>query len=98
VIIHDPAPPSTGATTSSPTPPKTETEIEVLGRQIKSLVDQIITKASTPAASPASGGSRLKGAGLNLLAATAVSTPDKSLALAASLTSVAEELKKIAES
>jgi hypothetical protein len=33
-----------------------------------------------------------------LLAATAVSTPDKSLALAASLTSVAEELKKIAES
>jgi serine/threonine protein kinase len=98
VITHDPAPPSTGATTSSPTPPKTETEIEVLGRQIKSLVDQIITKASTPAASPASGGSRLKGAGLNLLAATAVSTPDKSLALAASLTSVAEELKKIAES
>jgi serine/threonine protein kinase len=98
VILIDPAPPSTGATTSSPTPPKTETELEVLGRQIKSLVDQIITKASTPAASPASSGSRLKGAGLNLLATTVAATPDKSSALAASLTSVAEELKKIAES
>jgi hypothetical protein len=62
------------------------------------LVDQIIAKASIPAASPASSGSRLKGAGLNLLATTAAATPDKSSAFAASLTSVAEELKKIAES
>ena len=90
--------PGTGTSTTSPASPKIETEIEVLGKQIKSLVDQIVAKASATAISPAGGGSRLKGAGLTLLTATAVSTPDKSSTLTTSLASIAEELKKIAES
>lgn len=80
----------------SPPPAAPATDVEVLVKTIKDLLDHIASRSTAPPASP-TGTSRLRGSGMSIASPAAAVAPDNSATIEA-LRAVADQLKELSDS